>query len=157
MASSTASPEARAPAPLATRSDTPDPTEGQALVRAPAARLQARTLTVVRWLAIGGQSAAVAFAILVLKFPLPLVPCVSLILLSAGLNVAVALSPAGKRVARPNEAALQLAFDIAQLAGLLYFTGGIANPFCLLLIAPVTLAAATLPLRHVLAITSLAA
>jgi two-component system, sensor histidine kinase RegB len=48
------------------------------------------------------------------------------------------------------EAALQLTFDVLQLAFLLFLTGGIENPFCLLLIAPVTVSAATLRPRWTL-------
>ena len=61
------------------------------------------------------------------------------------------ISPASKRVAKTWEASFQLAFDIAQLTGLLYFTGGVVNPFALLMIAPVTVGAATLPAREAVA------
>lgn len=50
---------------------------------------------------------------------------------------------------------MQLSYDTLQLAGMLYLTGGITNPFSLLLIAPAVLAAATLPSRHALVIGSL--
>jgi two-component system sensor histidine kinase RegB len=59
-------------------------------------------------------------------------------------------------MAREGEATAQIAFDILQLAGMLYLTGGIFNPFSLLLIAPVTLAAATLPARFAAALGALA-
>ena len=49
-------------------------------------------------------------------------------------------------------AAAQLTFDVLQLAFLLYLTGGIANPFCLLLIAPATIAASTLQPKWTLSI-----
>ena len=60
------------------------------------------------------------------------------------------------RTARDWEAAAQLGFDILQLAALLYLTGGIANPFALLIIAPVTLAGASLPTRYAAALAALA-
>jgi two-component system sensor histidine kinase RegB len=113
----------------------------------PSGKLRASTLIVLRWLSIAGQMIGVLITGFVLKFPIPYMPCLGLIGVSAWLNVALSLSPAAKRVARPWEAAGQLAFDIIQLSALLYLIGGIVNPFCLLLIAPVTLAAATLPLR----------
>ena len=75
----------------------------------------------------------------VLRFPVPYAPCLILIGLSLSLNVALMLSPAGRRVAQSWEAGAQLAFDILILSGLLYLTGGTVNPFSLLLIAPVTL------------------
>jgi two-component system sensor histidine kinase RegB len=48
-----------------------------------------------------------------------------------------------------------LAYDILQLAALLYLTGGLENPFAFLLIAPVTVSASTLPLRVTAALGAL--
>jgi two-component system sensor histidine kinase RegB len=111
----------------------------------------------VRWLAVAGQLTTVIFVAGVLRFPLPLGACLALIALSAWLNVLVSLGVAsGQRQAADWEATAQLAFDILQLAGMLYLTGGSLNPFSLLIIAPVVLAAATLPLRHVLGLGALA-
>jgi two-component system sensor histidine kinase RegB len=50
-----------------------------------------------------------------------------------------------------------LAYDILQLAALLYLTGGIDNPFTFLLVAPVTVSAATLPLYNTIALGVIAA
>jgi hypothetical protein len=82
--------------------------------------------------------------------------CFTLIALSAWLNVLLGLASSGQRLARDGEATAQIAFDILQLSGLLYLTGGALNPFALLLIAPVTLAAATLPARYALGLGVLA-
>ncbi|WP_240902691.1 ActS/PrrB/RegB family redox-sensitive histidine kinase [Caulobacter sp. SLTY] len=121
------------------------------------ARLRIRTLVFVRWLAVFGQLATVIFVAGVLRFPLPLAACLTLIALAAWMNVLVWLaSSTGQRQAADWEATAQLAFDILQLSGMLYLTGGSINPFSLLIIAPVVLAAATLPLRHVLGIAILA-
>ncbi len=49
-----------------------------------------------------------------------------------------------------------LAYDILQLAGLLFLTGGVANPFAILLLAPVTIAATSLPLLGALELLALA-
>jgi two-component system sensor histidine kinase RegB len=54
------------------------------------------------------------------------------------------------------EAAAYIAFDIIQLCALLFFTGGIQNPFAALMIAPVTIAASILPLRFTIALAALA-
>ena len=48
-----------------------------------------------------------------------------------------------------------LVYDVLQLAGLLYLTGGIQNPFSVLLVAPVTVAAATLPPRYTIVLGSI--
>jgi two-component system sensor histidine kinase RegB len=67
------------------------------------------------------------------------------------------ISPASRRLAKTWEAGGQLVFDIAQIAALLLFTGGVTNPFCVLMIIPVTVAFATLPTRWAIAIGVIAA
>jgi two-component system sensor histidine kinase RegB len=148
--SSTSTPGADGAAPgldrpqgLATQDDAPDWTLG-AFRRG---RLRLRTLVGLRWLAIGGQLATLAVVGLVLRFPAPYALCLSLIALSAWVNLLVGLSASTQRLAEDREAIVQIAFDILQLTAMLYLTGGILNPFSLLLIAPATLAAATLPVR----------
>jgi two-component system, sensor histidine kinase RegB len=121
------------------------------------ARLRIRTLVYVRWLAVAGQLATVLLVAVGLGLPLPLVPCFSLISLLAFVNVLVSVAASGhQRQVTDWEASNQLAFDILQLSGMLFLTGGTINPFSLLIIAPVVLAAATLPLRNVMAMALLA-
>lgn len=119
-------------------------------------RLRVRTLIAQRWLTVVGQTAAVLAAGLLFKLQVPYAPCFSLIALSAWLNVLIGLASTGQRMAREGEATAQIAFDILQFGGMLYLTGGATNPFSLLLIAPVSLAAATLPARFALALALLA-
>ncbi|AYV45682.1 sensor histidine kinase [Caulobacter flavus] len=119
-------------------------------------RLRVRTLIAQRWLTVAGQSVTVLFCGLVLDRQIPYALCFSLIALSAWLNVLIGLASTGQRLARDVEATAQIAFDILQLSGMLYLTGGVYNPFSLLLIAPVTLAAATLPARYALGLGVLA-
>ncbi|MBO9707275.1 MAG: ActS/PrrB/RegB family redox-sensitive histidine kinase [Caulobacter sp.] len=119
-------------------------------------RLRVRTLIAQRWLMVAGQTFAVLLAGVVLDLKVPFTLCFSLIALSAWLNVLISLAFGGQRMAREGEAAAQIAFDVLQLAGMIYLTGGLTNPFSLLLIAPVTLAAATQPARYALAIGVLA-
>jgi two-component system sensor histidine kinase RegB len=148
-------------APLSTAldpaSDTTAPAGAQVGPPAPRpSRLRARTLITQRWLALAGQTCAILVVQRVLGYRLPAVECYLVIALGAWLNLLITASPLSRRVARDWEAALQLAFDLLQLAALLYLTGGIANPFVLLLIAPVTLAGASLPLRYAAALGVLA-
>jgi two-component system sensor histidine kinase RegB len=126
-------------------------------VGAGGARLRARTLVNLRWLGIAGQAFSLAFIGLVMHFPAPWLPCIAVIGISAALNLTLTFTPAARLAQGQFMAALQLAFDIVQLAALLWLTGGVANPFCLMLIAPVTLGAATLPPREALALGLLAA
>ncbi len=107
-------------------------------------QLRAATLTNTRWIAVFGQSAAVTLVAAVLGFPFPVVSCFVLIAFSALLNIILAWRlPANQRL-EPGSVAAVLAFDILQLAALLFLTGGLQNPFSFLLIVPVVISAATL-------------
>ena len=77
------------------------------------------------------------------------------VLLSALLNLTVSLGrPASARI-DDREATVFLAFDILQLGVLLYLTGGLINPFSLLLLAPVAIGATILSLRSNIALSML--
>jgi two-component system sensor histidine kinase RegB len=108
--------------------------------------LRLNTLIRLRWLAVIGQSAAVIVVAYWLGFPLPVSLCFALIALSAWLNLFLAFRyPATYRL--PPAAALGiLVFDALQLAGLLYMTGGLTNPFALLMTVPVVVSATSLPM-----------
>jgi two-component system sensor histidine kinase RegB len=109
--------------------------------------LRLDTLVRLRWLAVGGQALAVLFVRFALGFPLPVTACLVLIGLSAGLNIVLrARYPATLRLGQWPAFAL-LAYDVLQLSGLLFLTGGLENPFALLLLAPVIVSAAALASR----------
>ncbi|HEX5377168.1 MAG TPA: ActS/PrrB/RegB family redox-sensitive histidine kinase [Phenylobacterium sp.] len=112
-------------------------------------RLRMRTLVTLRWVVLLGEVAILLTAGVGLGFQAPYALCFGLIGASAWVNLLTGVASPGQRMTGEWEATAQLAFDIAQITGLLYLTGGIANPFSLMLIAPVTLAAATLPLAPV--------
>ena len=122
----------------------------------PVGMLRLRTLVRLRWLAVFGQAAAVLFVSFVLGFDLPLGPCLGLIALSAWLNVFLSIRWRGSQWLRPRTASALLAYDIVQLAGLLYLTGGLQNPFSFLFLVPVTVSASTLPWRSTLSLGLLA-
>ncbi|MBU6373124.1 MAG: ActS/PrrB/RegB family redox-sensitive histidine kinase [Alphaproteobacteria bacterium] len=107
-------------------------------------RVRLRTLVLLRWLAIGGQSGAALFVQLVLGFDVPLGAALAVIATSAWLNLFLMIALPSQRLVKEWEAALQLAYDVVQLAVLLALTGGIENPFLLLFIAPVAVSAAVL-------------
>ena len=107
--------------------------------------LRLTTLIRLRWLAIVGQSAAVLIVAYWLEFPLPVGPCFALIALSAWLNLFLAFRyPATHRLP-PYFALGILLFDALQLTGLLFMTGGLTNPFALLMTVPVVISATSLP------------
>ena len=105
------------------------------------------TLLRLRWLAIIGQTTAVVVVHYGIEFALPIWPCLAIIALSAWLNVALRTRFSPTERLEPERAAWLLAFDIAELAALLYFTGGLQNPFAFLFLAPVLLSATSLPPR----------
>ena len=115
-------------------------------------RLRSRTLVGSRWFALIGQFITVLVVHFGFKFELPLLACLLTIAANITLNIIITVGLPPQRLVRQWEAAAQLTFDVLQLALLLYLTGGIANPFCLLLIAPATIAASTLQPRWTLSI-----
>ena len=118
--------------------------------------LRLGTLVGLRWLAVIGQTIGVLFVAWGLGYPLPLVECLSLIALSIVVNLVLILRfGAGDR---PSAivSTIQLGYDLIQLGGLLSLTGGLENPFALLLLAPVSVSATTLPQRSTLILAALA-
>lgn len=110
------------------------------------APLRLRTLVLLRWLAVGGQAGALFVVAVVLAFPLPIVAIAIPILASVLLNLVLHFAyPAAKRLS-DREAGLYLAYDVLQLAALLYLTGGLQNPFSFLILVPVTISATILDL-----------
>jgi two-component system sensor histidine kinase RegB len=108
------------------------------------------TLVRLRWLAVIGQTTAVLVVYWGLDFELPIWACLSVIALAAWLNVALRIRfPLLQRL-EPDRAAWLLAFDTAELAVLLFFTGGLQNPFAFLFLGPVLISATALPPRMTL-------
>ncbi len=115
-----------------------------------------RTLIFLRWLAIGGQLAAITVADRVLGMELPLGLCYLAVGASIIANlVSVYVYPENKRLTE-FEALMTLLFDLAQLSFLVFVTGGLTNPFALLILAPVTISASALGLRTTLILGSTA-
>src|SRR5579871_5858024 len=122
------------------------------LASAPGTRgpVRLRTLSNLRWMAIAGQSAALFFVYFGFGYRLPLGYCAALIAISALLNITLALRyPASHRL-NSRQATLYLVYDTLQLAALLYLTGWLENPFALMFVAPVVVAAGTLELANTL-------
>ncbi|MBL4853552.1 MAG: ActS/PrrB/RegB family redox-sensitive histidine kinase [Robiginitomaculum sp.] len=106
-------------------------------------QLRRSTLTSLRWMAVAGQLLALA-VVSFMRLDLHIAVCLGIIAISAIVNlVIIKLLPLDRRISN-TEAGLQLFFDAVQLAFLLYLTGGMQNPFALLLLAPVVIAAKTL-------------
>jgi two-component system sensor histidine kinase RegB len=114
------------------------------------------TLVRLRWLAVLGQFGAVLVVHFGLEFEVPIWACLAVIALSALLNVALRIGFRETQWLEPDRAAWLLGFDIAELAALLYLTGGLENPFAFLLLGPVLISATALPPRMTLLIGTFA-
>ncbi len=118
--------------------------------------LRLATLVGLRWLAIVGQAIGVLFVAFGLGYPLPLAQCLLLIGLSVLLNLWVVFRLGEGYRPSSLAATVHLSWDLCQLAALLALTGGLQNPFSLLLLAPVSVSATTLPQRATTFLATLA-
>ena len=102
----------------------------------------------IRWIAIIGQLLAVIFTNFYLNISIPLFYCLSIISVSILVNLLSLFLMTRNNYLSENEFFYFLLYDTIQLAILLYLTGGIYNPFCLLLIAPVVISATHLKINY---------
>lgn len=118
--------------------------------------VRVRTLAQLRWYAVVGQIGAVLVALYVYQLTLE----IGLIAMVIGLPVLVNIVsyfiyPENRRLSE-GEADVMIGFDLVQLGLMLYLTGGLNNPFALLILAPVTVASTILPLRSTLILGAIA-
>ena len=119
-------------------------------------RIGLRTLILIRWIAVAGQTATILIVHLGFGFKLPVVACLFVVALTALSNLMLSVRmPVRARLGNVG-ATLLLGFDMLQLGMLLYLTGGLENPFAILILAPVTVAATILARGPTLALTILA-
>ena len=109
-------------------------------------RARLRTLTLIRWVAIVGQAFTILLVDLSFEFDLPLSPLLLAVALSALINLYLELGFSASTRLTERAAALLLGYDLLQLTFLLALTGGLQNPFSVLLIIPITLSATILSL-----------
>lgn len=108
-------------------------------------RLRLQTLVKLRWIAVLGQLVATGVVSGLFGYDMPVGYCLGLIACSAWLNVFLSIRYPARHRPSVGFASALLVYDIVQLGLLLYLTGGIENPFAVLLVAPVTVSAAALP------------
>lgn len=102
-----------------------------------------RTLVTIRWIAVAGQAITLFTVNFGFGFALPLNPTLAVIGASVVLNLVLTLYRPAARLGH-HGAAILLGWDLLQLSMLLYFTGGLTNPFALLLLAPIAISATVL-------------
>ena len=99
----------------------------------------------IRWIAIFGQIFAIFFVAYIIKIEIPLFETLLIILLSVFVNFYSYLEERKNKSISNIKAFLFLLFDTLQLGFLLFLTGGIINPFSILILAPVITSASYLP------------
>jgi two-component system sensor histidine kinase RegB len=125
--------------------------------REPRPHVRLDTILRLRWLAVLGQIATIFVVEQGFDFDLPLIPCLLVIAFSATVNIVLQIAFNPMRRLEPKHAAALLALMIAELDALLFLTGGMENPFLILVLAPALIAATALPPRLTLALTAFAA
>ncbi|WP_425039994.1 sensor histidine kinase RegB [Primorskyibacter sp. S187A] len=106
--------------------------------------IRLRTMILLRWVAIVGQMTALIVAQRYFSLQLELGLCYLAIGVSVvGNLIAIAVFPENKRLSE-TENTLMALFDLLQLSFLIYLTGGLNNPFSLLILGPVLVSAAVL-------------
>ncbi|MEM8731634.1 MAG: ActS/PrrB/RegB family redox-sensitive histidine kinase [Pseudomonadota bacterium] len=114
--------------------------------------IRLRTLILLRWVAIVGQVTAITVAERTYGLTLDLGLCFLVIGISViGNLIAMFIYPENKRLTE-TENFLMVLFDLVQLSALLFLTGGLNNPFSVLMLGPVTVAAYVLSLRSTMLI-----
>ena len=111
-------------------------------------RILLKNLINFRWIAIFGQLVAIISVYFFLKIPIPIVFCLLVIIISILINFLSLFPKNRSNYLSQTEAFYFLLYDTIQLAILLYLTGGIYNPFCLLLIAPVIISSSYLKIGY---------
>ena len=109
--------------------------------------IRLRTMILLRWFAIAGQITAITVAQRMYNLQLELGLCYLAVGVSViGNLIAIFVFPENKRLSETENFAMVM-FDVLQLCFLLFLTGGLHNPFSLLVLGPVTVSANVLSLR----------
>ena len=114
-----------------------------------------RTLVLIRWIAVLGQAATVLTVHYGFGFSFSTEGALTTVAISAALNIVATLSRRSGRRLGDREALFYLGYDTLQLGVLLFLTGGLQNPFAILMLAPVTVAATVLSRSSVIALSAL--
>ena len=102
-----------------------------------------------RWLAVVGQLIAILITDSVLQFSLPIAELLLLVLASVFVNLWLLLRYPISHILTDRQAIIFFSYDLIQLTALLYLTGGLANPFAVMILAPIAMASTVLRARSV--------
>jgi len=107
------------------------------------------TMMRVRWLGIASQTATLLFVYFFLNLPIPIIAGLIIMAFSTGVNIFLHLHYPRHHHLTPISTTLIIAFDVIMLSCLLYLSGGLQNPFALLLMAPTLLGAGSLKIGYI--------
>jgi two-component system, sensor histidine kinase RegB len=136
--------------------DSPSAPRRLARPRRMVGRVRLRTVLIIRWIAVAGQALTLLVVHYVLGFPMQIGWAGTTVAALAAVTLAAQVRRPQSERLTDRESAAYFAFDILQLAVLLYLTGGLNNPFSVLILAPVTVSAAALSYRSTLGLAGLA-
>ena len=108
--------------------------------------LDKKTLVILRWIALVGQFLTISIVYFIFKFELPFLYCFFIIFIGVLSNFYLQFK-FKKNQLNNFASTFFLFYDLIQLSLLLYLTGGITNPFSILLIVPAIVASTFLNLR----------
>ena len=127
----------------------------EARLTAERGRVRLRTLITIRWIAALGQASALLFTYFGLGYEFPLLIALAIVGSSVLVNIRATVGRRATERLSDRAAAAYLGFDLLQLAALLYLTGGLHNPFALLILAPITVSATILSRFSTIALAAL--
>jgi len=108
--------------------------------------LDKKTLVILRWIALVGQYLTISIVYFIFKFELPFFYCSLVILIGVLTNFYLQFQ-FKKNQLNNFASTVFLFYDLTQLSLLLYLTGGITNPFAILLIVPAIVSSTFLNLK----------
>lgn len=105
------------------------------------------TLINIRWVAIIGQFVTISIVYFYFKFSFNIELCYLLVLFSSAINILLQIRSKKTDLLSNKQATFSVIYDLFQLSGLLFLTGGLTNPFSIFIVAPITIAAGFLSIR----------
>jgi len=115
-------------------------------------QLDKKTLVVLRWLELIGQYITISLVFFLFNFELPFFYCSIIILFGISTNIYLQLKIKENQL-NNFTSTIFLFYDLFQLACLLYLTGGVTNPFIILLIIPAIVSSTFLYLKSTINLT----
>ena len=119
-------------------------------------QLDKKTLVVLRWIAIIGQFITINFVYFILELNFPYIYCFYIIFFGTLTNIFLQFRVREKLLSNLSSS-MYLTYDLLQLVGLIFLTGGITNPFIILLIVPAVVSSTFLSIRSTINLSILTA